>query len=66
MENIINNAEQYIAIITAFVLVSRVVAKAIPDDAPGVLGVVRRILKVIGAYNMNRKTKNDPLFRSKK
>lgn len=38
------------------ILVSRAIAKLIPDSASGVVGVIRQVLKVLGAYTENRKT----------
>lgn len=52
------------SVIAAILLVRQVfeiVAKAIPDDAGGALGIVRRIAKVISLYTVSRKTSGDEL-----
>lgn len=48
-------------LIALIVLVAERIAKIIPDEATGVLGVIRKIAKLIGAYTVTRKTKDDPL-----
>lgn len=45
-----------VAILGLIVTVSKLVAKTIPDDATGALGVIRRVTKVIGLYVPNKKT----------
>ena len=40
------------------VLVSQLIGKAIPDDATGFLGLVRKLAKILGLYVNNRITKD--------
>ena len=42
-------------------ILARSAAKAIPDNAKGFFGILRKITKVVGLYTQNRKTKGDPI-----
>ena len=42
------------SIIALVVLVAQIVGRAIPDSATGVLGVLRKLAKIIGLYVDNQ------------
>ena len=42
------------AIISAIVVLAQCIGRAIPDSATGVVGVIRKIAKVLGMYMPNR------------
>lgn len=42
------------SIIALVVLVAQLVGKAIPDSAGGILGIVRKLAKVVGLYVKNQ------------
>lgn len=42
-------------VIALVVLVARFAAKLIPDSTEGSLGIVRKVLKLLGAYTENAK-----------
>lgn len=43
-------ASTILTICTAIVLLSQVLARVIPDDATGILAIVRKVVKVLGLY----------------
>lgn len=43
-----------LTVLVAVALVAQLVARLIPDDAGGVLGIVRKIASVLGLYASNR------------
>lgn len=45
-----------LAVLAVISIVSQMVAKRIPDDKTGCLGVIRNVAKVIGLYTSNRVT----------
>jgi len=64
MDSIINQIAQWlgvdpsviIALIPTLVFFFNLAARAIPDDATGALGILRKIVKVLGLYLSNRVT----------
>lgn len=48
------DADTLFGLLAFGMLLSQLVAKLIPDDATGILGLVRKIAKVLGAYASNR------------
>jgi hypothetical protein len=45
-----------VVVLGLMVSIANLVGKAIPDEATGILGVIRRVAKVIGLYVPNRTT----------
>ena len=45
-----------VAVLGAVVALSNLTGRIIPDDKPGVLGVIRKVAKVIGMYTPNKIT----------
>ena len=43
------------SIIALVVLFAQVIGRAIPDSAGGILGIVRKLAKVVGLYVKNQK-----------
>lgn len=41
-------------VLATIALFAQLIGKAIPDDATGVLGIIRKIAKVIGLYTTNK------------
>lgn len=57
MEDLLNNLginPIWIAVIMGLILTLERVGKAIPDSATGVLGIIRKVSKVLGFYIPNR------------
>lgn len=48
-------------VVAILILFSQLIGKFIPDDAAGVLGIARRIFKILGLYVENKKGDDTPL-----
>lgn len=48
-------------LVAFLMIVLAAVGRAIPDDATGVMGIVRKIAKLAALKSENRKDSNDPL-----
>lgn len=43
------------SIIALIVLAAQIIGRAIPDSAVGILGIIRKVAKIIGLYASNQK-----------
>lgn len=48
-------------IVAMIIVIAQFVTKVIPEDAGGVLGIIRKLFKLIGVYTSKRKTNDDPV-----
>lgn len=49
-------------IVALVIVVAQIIGRLIPDEATGILGVIRRVAKLVGLYTGNRETKDDPII----